>query len=87
VRLDLYVCPKNICDGVGGQDESNGTPLDPPLFWLDNFFKGKQHISSMKPFISYLYGRYNSLPGGEEESGLAMYRYLNIFIFFSLISV
>ncbi len=39
VRLALYVCLKNICDGVGGQDESNGTPLDPPLFWLDNIFK------------------------------------------------
>jgi hypothetical protein len=34
------VCLKNICDGVGGQDESNGSPLDPPLFWLDNIFKG-----------------------------------------------
>jgi hypothetical protein len=33
------VCLKNICDGVGGQDESNGTPLDPPLFWLDNIFE------------------------------------------------
>jgi hypothetical protein len=33
------MCLKNICDGVGGQDESNGTPLDPPLFWLDNIFK------------------------------------------------
>jgi hypothetical protein len=32
------VCLKNICDGVGGQDESNGAPLDPPLFWLDNIF-------------------------------------------------
>ncbi len=39
VRLALYVCLKNICDGVGGQDESNGTTLDPPLFWLDNIFK------------------------------------------------
>ena len=39
VGLALYVCLKNICDGVGGQDESNGTPLDPPLFWLDNIFK------------------------------------------------
>jgi hypothetical protein len=38
VRLALYVCLKNICDGVGGQDVSNGTPLDPPLFWLDNIF-------------------------------------------------
>ncbi len=39
MRLALYVCLKTICDGVGGQDESNGTPLDPPLFWLDNIFK------------------------------------------------
>ncbi len=39
VRLALYVYLKNICDGVGGQDESNGTPLYPPLFWLDNIFK------------------------------------------------
>ncbi len=39
VRLALYKCLQNICDGVGGQDESNGTPLDPPLFWLDNIFK------------------------------------------------
>ena len=40
VRLALYVCLKNICDGVGSQNGSNGTPLDPPLFWLDNIFKG-----------------------------------------------
>jgi hypothetical protein len=40
VRLALYVCLKNICDGVGRQNGSNGTPLDPPLFWLDNIFKG-----------------------------------------------
>ncbi len=39
VRLALYVCLKNICDGVGSQNGSNGTPLDPPLFWLDNIFK------------------------------------------------
>ncbi len=31
---------KNISDGVGNQNGSNGTPLDPPLFWLDNIFKG-----------------------------------------------
>jgi hypothetical protein len=39
VRLALYVCLKNIRDGVGSQNGSNGTPLDPPLFWLDNIFK------------------------------------------------
>jgi hypothetical protein len=32
------VCLKNICDGVGCQNGSNGTPLIPPLFWLDNIF-------------------------------------------------
>jgi hypothetical protein len=32
------VFQKNICDGVGVQDESIGTPLYPPLFWLDNIF-------------------------------------------------
>jgi hypothetical protein len=32
------VFKKNICDGVGVQDESIGTPLYPPLFWLDNIF-------------------------------------------------
>jgi hypothetical protein len=41
VRLALYVSLKNIFDGVGGQDVSNGTPLDPPLFWLDNIFNVK----------------------------------------------
>ncbi len=48
VRLALYVCLKNICDGVGGQDESNGTPLDPPLFWLDNIFKEKVHFHQIE---------------------------------------
>jgi hypothetical protein len=43
VRLALYVCLKNICDGVGGQDELNGTHLDPPLFWPDNIFKRGFH--------------------------------------------
>jgi hypothetical protein len=32
------VLKKNICDGVGGQDELNGITLYPPLFWLDNIF-------------------------------------------------
>jgi hypothetical protein len=44
MKLALYVCLKNICDGVGGQDESNGTPLDPPLFWLDNIFKESKYL-------------------------------------------
>ncbi len=30
---------KNISDGVGSRNESIDTPLDPPLFWLDNIFK------------------------------------------------
>jgi hypothetical protein len=33
------VFKKNISDGVGSQNGSNGTPLNPPLFWLDNIFK------------------------------------------------
>ena len=32
---------KNISDGVGSRNGSNGTPLNPPLFWLDNIFKEK----------------------------------------------
>jgi hypothetical protein len=43
------MCLKNICDGVGGQDELNGTSLDPPLFWLDNIFK--QRFSILVIFI------------------------------------
>jgi hypothetical protein len=32
------VFKKNISDGVGSPNGSNGTPLDPPLYWLDNIF-------------------------------------------------
>jgi hypothetical protein len=32
------VFKKNISDGVGSRNGSNGTPLGPPLFWLDNIF-------------------------------------------------
>jgi hypothetical protein len=32
------VFKKNISDGVGSRNESIGTPLYPPLFWLDNIF-------------------------------------------------
>ncbi len=38
MRLALYVCLKNICDGIGRPNGSNGSPLNPPLFWLDNIF-------------------------------------------------
>ncbi len=31
---------QNISDGVGSRNGSNGTPLNPPLFWLYNIFKG-----------------------------------------------
>jgi hypothetical protein len=34
VRLALYVCLKNICDGVGCQNGSNETPLDTQNFML-----------------------------------------------------
>jgi hypothetical protein len=33
------VFKKNISDGVESRNGSNGTPLSPPLFWLDNIFK------------------------------------------------
>jgi hypothetical protein len=33
------VFKKNISDGVGSRNVSIHTPLDPPLFWLDNIFK------------------------------------------------
>jgi hypothetical protein len=36
------VFKKNISDGVGSRNESIDTPLDPPLFWLDNIFKSTQ---------------------------------------------
>jgi hypothetical protein len=38
-KISPLSVPKNTCDGVGSQNGSNGTPLDPPLFWLDNIFK------------------------------------------------
>ncbi len=36
---------KNISDGVGSRNESIDTPLDPPLFWLDNIFKRLYSLS------------------------------------------
>jgi hypothetical protein len=47
------VCLKNICDGVGCQNGSKGTPLDPPLFWLDNIFKDERlcKIPALQPDI------------------------------------
>ncbi len=54
MKLALYVCLKNICEGVGGQDESNGTPLYPPLFWLDNIFK---ILTTMRINEDYMTGR------------------------------
>ncbi len=65
MRLALYVCLKNICDGVGGQDVSNGTPLDPPLFWLDNIFK-LFYFS----IFSYLQGWYSGKVEGCEGKDL-----------------
>ncbi len=54
MRLALYMCLKNICDGVGGQDESNGTPLDPPLFLLDNIFKARRKLTPYADIQKYL---------------------------------
>jgi hypothetical protein len=45
---------KNISDGVGSRNESIHTPLDPPLFWLDNIFKIKNlEYQEQKIFIFY----------------------------------
>jgi hypothetical protein len=60
VRLALSVCLKNICDGVGCQDESNGIPLYPPLFWLDNIFNDVfrhflQLIVKINPYTYSIY--------------------------------
>jgi hypothetical protein len=30
---------------------SNGTPLDPPLVWLDNIFKELAHFCSQRGFL------------------------------------
>jgi hypothetical protein len=49
MRLALYVCLKNICDGVGCQNESIDTPLYPPLFWLDNIFKRTKTFQKAAP--------------------------------------
>jgi hypothetical protein len=35
---------KNIGDCVPSRDKSIGTPLDPPLFWLDNIFKNTSKV-------------------------------------------
>jgi hypothetical protein len=51
MRLALYVCLKNICDGLEGQAESKGTHLDPPLFWLDNIFKVGSFCGKVKYII------------------------------------
>ncbi len=50
---------KNISDDVGSPNGSNGTPLDPPLFWLDNIFKLKDTsregaIASADPVYAYI---------------------------------
>ena len=59
------MCLKNICDCVGGQDKSNGTPLDPPLFWLDNIYKQanfKTHTYVCgSPSVSCTFFGYNAL--------------------------
>ena len=53
VRLALYVCLKNICDGVGGQDESNG------FSYLRHLF---EYIGTQfPPPSSLLYGKMGSI--------------------------
>jgi hypothetical protein len=45
------VFKKNICDGVGGQDELNGITLYPPLFWLDNIFNMQLSFERKKQIV------------------------------------
>jgi hypothetical protein len=53
------VCLKNIRDGIGIQDESNGTPQNPPLFWLDNIFNiFEKKISSKDSFDAFIEGAF-----------------------------
>jgi hypothetical protein len=60
VRLALYVFKKNICDGVGCEDESNDTPLDPPLFWLDNIFNEvKLLIRNIRDSLKLIFHSYH----------------------------
>jgi hypothetical protein len=42
------VFKKNISDGAGSKNKSIDTPLDPPLFWLDNIFKRKLRLSAIQ---------------------------------------
>ncbi len=41
-RTSWDVCLKSICYCKGSHNDSNGTPLDPPLFWLDTIFKSRR---------------------------------------------
>jgi hypothetical protein len=38
-KISPLSVPKKYRDCVPGRDESIGTHLDPPLFWLDNILK------------------------------------------------
>ncbi len=88
MRLALYVCLKNICDGVRGQDESNGIPLYPPLFWLDNIFKAEvekirevsgtklRNISFKKSGKSHLAMCMYCISRRVSDAGMGVYSYL-----------
>ncbi len=56
---------KNIGDCVPSREESIGTPLDPPLFWLDNIYKQanfKTHTYVCgSPSVSCTFFGYNAL--------------------------
>ncbi len=45
---------KNISDGVGSRNESIHTPLDPPLFWLDNIFNSSLILIYLLPSVRAL---------------------------------
>jgi hypothetical protein len=44
------VFKNNISNGVESQTDSNGTPLDPPLFRLNNIFKQNGRLGSCDIF-------------------------------------
>jgi hypothetical protein len=71
---------KNISDGVGSQNGSNGTPLDPPLFWLDNIFK--ELLFSLKVWKFLL--NFDFLPASLRNLYIV---FLNINYLFSLVNL
>ncbi len=55
-KISPLSVPKNIGDCVPSQDASIGTPLHPPLFWLDNIFSCEYLCEFKKKFETVLMG-------------------------------